>query len=104
METIITSREAYDKYNQLLSTVIIQIQEYAGDNIIDFEENGFEDLSGNDIYGVDNEKVYMNDGDFTEKNSYSLHELDLLDAIKIIGDLENPENRIYIEHKPATKQ
>lgn len=84
MEQIINSREAYDKYNSLLDTIVIQLQEYTAGEKIEFEEQGFEDVAGNDICGMDDENVYMEASDET----YPLHELDILDAIKILGDLE----------------
>jgi len=87
LPVLFTSKIAYEKYNSLLQECIDKLREFAGDKVIDLEDNGFEDMSGNDICGLDKEKVY------TENNSlgYPLHEIDLLDAIKIIGDLEGNE-------------
>ena len=83
---IITSKDAYSKLSELQTSCVLQIQQFIGDipNKIKFEENGFEDLSGNDIEGVDKENVYFNNFE----DSYPLHQLDLIDAIRIITIFE----------------
>jgi len=81
---IITSLEAHNKYIVLLQDCILQLNQFTQGKVIDLGENGFEDMSHNDICGLDDNYVYFNN--FAD--NYSLHELDVLDAIKIVGDLE----------------
>jgi len=92
MKQIINSREAYDKANDLLNAVVLQLNEYTNGTVIDFGEQGFEDMTGNDVCAMDDEYIYMGNEwdakDFDDTNKYPLHELDLMDAIKILGDLE----------------
>lgn len=91
MKQIISSREAYEKYNEILTNVILQLREYIGSGVVDFSEQSFEDMAGNDLCAIDEEKVYIGseyeEGEMPE--TYPLHELDLLDAIKILGDFES---------------
>jgi len=91
MKQIINSREAYDKVNDLLDNIILQLREYIGSGIVDFGEQSFEDTAGNDLCAIDETRVYM--GNYYEEGetheTYPLHELDLLDAIKILGDFES---------------
>ncbi|MES2287355.1 MAG: hypothetical protein V4547_16805 [Bacteroidota bacterium] len=89
MKQIINSSQAYDKANSILTDVLLQIKEHTQGELIPFEEQSFEDMSGNEICGIDDENVYMGfnlDPQLTE--TYPLHDLDLFDAIKILGDLE----------------
>lgn len=86
MKQIIYSREGYDKYNDLLQTVILQLNEYTNGERVEFGEQGFEDMNGVDIRGIDDESIYVNEGNDDE--TYPLHELDLMDALKILGDFE----------------
>lgn len=89
MGQIILSRHAMEKYDDLLQTIILQLNEYTKGRIIDFGNQGFEDISGNDICGIDDENVYI-DYDFEDlDNAYPLHELDLMDAIRILENFEN---------------
>lgn len=90
MKQIISSRQAYDKVNSLLQDVITQLREYTQGKVIDFGEQCFEDMAGNDICAIDNENVYtgVEYDEFEEVEKYPLHDLALLDAIKILSDLE----------------
>lgn len=88
---IITSRQAYDKYNELLQYCIQQLNQFTQGKVIYLGENGFEDMSHNDICGLDDNYVYFNNFE----DNYSLHELDVLDAIKIVGDLEETKKFKY---------
>lgn len=87
MKQIITSSQAHQKHRELLNEVALQLKEFTNGKVVDFGEHGFEDMAGQDICGMDSERVYFTN-DFEEENSYSLHDLDLLDAIKILGDFE----------------
>ncbi len=89
MQQIINSREAYDKVNDLLNNIILQLNEYTAGEVIDFDEQLFEDSAGNYLCGMDDENVYMGTSMEDKNETYPLHGLDLLDAIKILGDLES---------------
>ena len=73
MKQIISSREAYDKINAIQNDVIAQIKEYG--EVIDFNDQSFSDMSGNYIYGIVRDKVYMSE-DFLGNDHYPLSELD----------------------------
>ena len=88
---IITSKQAYDKHRELLGYCIQQLNQFTAGKIIDLGEMGFEDTSHNDICGIDDNYVYFDNF----KETYSLHELDILDAMKLVADLEVQENFDY---------
>jgi len=93
MSQIINSKEAHNKYRDLLETCILQLNQFTQGKVIDLGENGFEDEAGNDIIGLDDNYVYFNG--FSD--TYSLHELGLLDAIKLVGDLEGTKKPAFID-------
>ncbi len=80
----LTSKDSYNRYNSLLEDIIMELNKFTEGKRIDFGDNGFEDVSKNDLCGIDDNYVYLNNFE----DNYSLYELDALDAIKILGDLE----------------
>jgi len=90
------TRQYTDRYNALMEDIRLRIEDLVMSNTdgnqFDFEENGFEDESQNDISGVSLENVILADGE-----TYSLHELSFWDGIKIIETIEN------MSQQPQTK-
>jgi len=88
---IITAKQAYDKHRELLEYCIQQLNQFTNGEIIDLDDMGFEDTSHNNICGIDDNYVYFDNF----KETYSLYELDILDAMKLVGDLEVQEKFYY---------
>ncbi len=77
------------RYNDLMQDVVLAIQERLTDvdGTFDFEDNGFEDESGNDVVGVDSEDIHI-----TGNHRYSLHELSFWDGIKVIETIDRAKS------------
>lgn len=79
------------RYSYLMQDVVLAIQQRLldTDGTFDFEDNGFEDESGNDVVGVDNEDIHI-----TGNRRYSLHELSFWDGIKVIEAIGEVKERV----------
>lgn len=78
------SERYYDRACALNSDAAETIKEMMKEigHYFDFGEDGFEDLAGNDLIGIDLESVHMVELD------YEFEELDIFDSIEIIKILE----------------
>ncbi len=92
-------KQLCDQYNSVMENLRMEIDTLTDGGKVDFDENGFEDVSHNDITGIDGEDVLLADGE-----TCSYHELDFWDGIKIIEAIQKAKEDQDIEDYKTMKR